>query len=106
MYSPTSIINLTLFLLRPKLIYYGLTSFQSSLYLPASLSVKNTASFILPRYRKSRSTSHNTKQTVLIQPILFSTSIDFVYTHLNIKTVLYQTIEFSVNTQFKCKYTD
>ena len=28
-------------------------------------------------------------QTVLIQPIQFSTSIDFVYTQLNVKTVLY-----------------
>ena len=28
-------------------------------------------------------------QTVLIQPIQFSISIDFVYTQLNVKTVLY-----------------
>ena len=28
-------------------------------------------------------------QTVLIQPIRFSISIDFVYTQLNVKTVLY-----------------
>ena len=28
-------------------------------------------------------------QTVLIQPIQFSISTDFVYTHINVKTVLY-----------------
>ena len=28
-------------------------------------------------------------QTVLIQLVLFSISTDFVYTHLNVKTVLY-----------------
>ena len=31
-------------------------------------------------------------QTVLIQPIQFSISIDFVYKQLNVKTVLYETI--------------
>ena len=62
-------------------------------------------------------------QTVLIQPIQSSRSTDFVYTQLNVKTNLYQTIQFSVSrvsisktdpfptiqlgisTQFKCKYT-
>ena len=61
-------------------------------------------------------------QAVLIQLIQFSISTDFVYTQLNVKTVLYQTIQFTVNTvslsktvpfqiipfsistQFKCKY--
>ena len=28
-------------------------------------------------------------QTVLIQPIRFSISIDFIYTQLNVKTILY-----------------
>ena len=37
-------------------------------------------------------------QTVLIQTIQFSLSIDFVYKHLNIKTVPFQTIQFSVCT--------
>ena len=59
-------------------------------------------------------------QTVLIQ---LSMSTDFVYTQLNVKTVLYITIQFSVSTvsisktvlfrtiqfsismQFKCKYS-
>ena len=36
-------------------------------------------------------------QTVLIQLIQFSISIDFVYTELNVKTVLYLTIQFSVS---------
>ena len=58
-------------------------------------------------------------QTVLIQ---FGISTDFLYTQLNVKTVLYQTIQFSVSrvsmsktvpfqtiqfsisTWFKCKY--
>ena len=37
-------------------------------------------------------------QTVLIQPVQFSISIDFVYTQLNIKTVLFQKIQFNVST--------
>ena len=59
-------------------------------------------------------------QTILIQFII---STDFVYTELNVKTVLYITIQFSVSTvpmsktvpfqtiqisismQFKCKYS-
>ena len=61
-------------------------------------------------------------QKVLIQTIQFSMSIVFVYTQLNIKTVpfqtipfsistvlmsktvLFQTIQFSISTQLKCKY--
>ena len=60
-------------------------------------------------------------QTVLIQLIQFNISTDFVYTQLNVKTVLYwtiqfsastvstsktvpfQTIQFSISIQFKCK---
>ena len=37
-------------------------------------------------------------QTVLIQTIQFCISIDFVYTQLNVKTVLYQINQFSVST--------
>ena len=37
-------------------------------------------------------------QIVRIQSIPFSISIDFVYTQLNIKTILFQTIQFSVST--------
>ena len=37
-------------------------------------------------------------QTVLIQPIQLSISMVFVYTQLNIKTALFQTIQFSVST--------
>ena len=37
-------------------------------------------------------------QIIQIQTILFSISIDFVYTQLNVKTVLYYTIQFSVST--------
>ena len=62
-------------------------------------------------------------QTVLIQIIQFSINIDFLYTQLNIKIVLYITIQFSVttvsmskavpfqtiqvciSTQFQCKYS-
>ena len=44
-------------------------------------------------------------QTVLIQPIQFSISLDFVYTQLNVKTVPFQTIQFSISTQLKCKYS-
>ena len=60
-------------------------------------------------------------QTIPIQPIQFSISIDFVYTWLNVKTVLYktfqfsvsrvsmsktvkfQTVQFSISTQFNCQ---
>ena len=34
----------------------------------------------------------------MIQTIQFSISIDLVYTQLNVKTVIYQTIQFSVIT--------
>ena len=62
-------------------------------------------------------------QIVLIQLIQFSISTDFVYTQLNVKTVRYQTIQFSVSRVsmletfpfqtiqfsisklFKCKYS-
>ena len=40
-------------------------------------------------------------QTVLIQTIQFSTSIDFVDTQLNFKIVLFQKIQFSISTQFR-----
>ena len=32
--------------------------------------------------------------------IQFSISIVFLYTHLNVKTVLFQAIQFSISTQF------
>ena len=35
---------------------------------------------------------------VLIQSVQFSKSIDFVYTQLNVKTVLYLIIQFSIST--------
>ncbi len=37
-------------------------------------------------------------QTVLIQLIQFSISTDFVYKQVNVKTVLYITIQFRVST--------
>ena len=36
-------------------------------------------------------------QTVQIQLIQFSIRIDFVYSQLNVKTVLFQTIQFSIS---------
>ena len=42
------------------------------------------------------------RQTVLIKSIQLSLSIDFVYTQLNVKTVLNQTIPFSISKQFTC----
>ena len=42
-------------------------------------------------------------QTVLIQIIQFSISIVFVYTLLNVKTILFRTIQFCMSTQFKCQ---
>ena len=41
--------------------------------------------------------------SILIQLILFSISTDFLYTQLNVKTVLHQTIQFSVSTLFSCQ---
>ena len=67
-----------------------------------------------------RSIAIQFSQTVLIQTIQFSISIVFVYTQLNVKTVLFQaiqlswstvsisktvlfqTVQFSISTQFKC----
>ena len=40
------------------------------------------------------------RQTVLIQTIQFSISIVFVYTQLNVETVLFQPILWSISTQF------
>ena len=43
-------------------------------------------------------------KTVLFPIIQFSISTQFyVYTQINVKTVLYQTIQFSISTQFKCQ---
>ena len=39
-------------------------------------------------------------QAVLIERIEISISIVFVYCQLNIKTVLFQTFQFSISTQF------
>ena len=39
-------------------------------------------------------------QTILIQSIQLSINIVFVHTQINIKTVLFQTIQFSISTQF------
>ena len=41
-------------------------------------------------------------QTVLIQTLQFSICIVFVYSQLNVKTVLFQTIQFGV-AQFHCQ---
>ena len=41
-------------------------------------------------------------QTVLIKTIQFNISIVFVYPELNIKTVQFQAIQFSISMQFSC----
>ena len=40
-------------------------------------------------------------QTVLIQAILFCISIVFIYKQLNVKTVIFRTVQFNISTQFK-----
>ncbi len=45
-------------------------------------------------------------QAVLIQLIHFSISTDFIYTQLNVKTVLHQTIQFSLSTVSMSKTVD
>ena len=40
-------------------------------------------------------------QTVLIKTTRFSISIVFIYLQLNVKTVPFQTIQFSIGMQFK-----
>ena len=40
-------------------------------------------------------------QTVIIQPIQFDISIEFVYTQLNDKTVLFQTIQLTTVSMSK-----
>ena len=49
--------------------------------------------------------SLSNKKEVIIQTIKFSISIVFffVYTQLNVKTFLFQTIQFSIITQFQCQ---
>ena len=42
-------------------------------------------------------------QTDLIKTIQFGISIVFVYTQLNVKTVLFQIIQFSIEKQFHFK---
>ena len=42
-------------------------------------------------------------QTIVIQTIQFSISIDLVYTQLNVKRVLFQTIQFNIQKQFHFK---
>ena len=42
-------------------------------------------------------------QTVLIQTIQFNIWIVFVNTQLNVKTVLFEAIQFSISTQFTCQ---
>ena len=42
-------------------------------------------------------------QIVLIQSNQFSLSIDFVYTQLNVRTFLFQTIQFSIQKHFSFK---
>ena len=44
-------------MLRPKFVYYWPRSIR---VLSASLCIRNTASFTLPRYRRSRGASHDT----------------------------------------------
>ena len=41
--------------------------------------------------------------TILIQTILFNISIVFVYTQLNVKTVIFQIINLGLSTQLKCQ---
>ena len=54
------------------------------------------------QFVKNISISSNSVYSELIQ---FSISTDFVYTQLNVKTVPFQTIQFSIRMQFKCKYS-
>ena len=60
-YSPTSIISVTL-LLRSKLVFYWPRYFSALCLSASSACLRDTVSFILPWYRKSRGTSHYTTQ--------------------------------------------
>ena len=40
------------------------------------------------------------KRQIKFQAIQFSISIDFVYKQLNVKTVIFQTIQFYMSTKF------
>ena len=80
-YSPTCIIGFVLLVLCPKLVYYWPRSFRALyLFLSASLSacscLRDTASFILPPYRKSRGTSHYTTNSNIKLPLF--TNLKFV----------------------------
>ena len=72
----------------PKIVLSAI-NFQNSQNKP-TLHQQATPDDGLWRVRK------HLRQAVLIRLIQFSISTDFVYTQLNVKTVLYSTIQFSV----------
>ena len=43
-------------------------------------------------------------QAILLQLIQFSKRTDLVYTQLHVRTVLFEIIQFSTSTHFKCKH--
>ena len=110
--------------------FYGISTFvgylMPNLFLCKYLVLFQTIQFSISTVSLSKTFQFQAIrfiQTVLILVIQFSISTDVVYTQLNFKTVLYQTIQFSVSTlsmskavpfqtiqfsistQYKCKYS-
>ena len=85
-----------------------------------AVEMSNSSIWPIDKTLSGATTPGQFSQTVLIQPIQFS--INFVFKQLNVKTVLFKKIEFSIttvsmsktvpfqtiqlslSTQFKCKY--
>ena len=96
-YSPTCIISLVLLVLRPKLVLLltdVLQSYRSaSLSASASPCLRDTASFILPRYRKSLGTSHYTIDTIgsrCVKSIEFRANSCRLFSIFSSRTLYYQ----------------
>ena len=79
----------------PNPYLYKLPVLSQTIQLSMSTQVNRPKTFLYQAIQFS--------QTVLIKTTLFSIRVVFVYTQFNIKTVLFQTFQFSIGTQFKCQ---
>ena len=85
-YQPFQVIKYRIYLYTNKNLYFK----QFSSAKVHNLVVKNKFPF----------SANQLSHTVLIQTTQSSTSVVFVYTELNVKTVLFQPIQFSIIKQF------
>ena len=76
-------------LFNAKFIFIQIVSFISNNLVQYKYTVELSKTFLFQAIQFS--------QTILIQTIQFSISIDFLHTQLNVKTVQFQTIPFSIS---------